>query len=443
MQRNGNGRSEALYSQEAEWSVLGGLMLDAERFDDLAGMLDENAFASDANRELFRAMRSIYDEGKALDPVTLTNRLRDWGVFDRIGGPQFISFLYDAVPTSANIGYHAEIVRSKAHLRRLNRIAAEISELATSGKPADEAQEEAERLIFEAGDGLQQVDVSLEHIREGIMEALARMESKERDVEVGFRLLDWHTQGFGKGDLVIVAARPSMGKTALAMQFAVNVARQRKGPVAVFSLEMTTEAICRRMMFTEACVDSTTFRQSTENIDELRRLTETVGMLNQLPLYITSHASTVAQVRGQVRRLAKKTGEPVRMVVIDYLGKMRGTGRTDNRVHEIGQITGGLKAMALEFECPVILLCQLSRAVESRPNKTPMLSDLRDSGEIEQDADTVLMLYRPEYYHGPTRDGKSVEGMAEIHITKQRNGKTGMVPMRFYPEYTRFEDIPK
>lgn len=434
---------EAMYAAEAEAAVLGGIFFDNERLDEIGGVVDESFFASGAHREIYRAMTSLHDEGKVIDGITLPNRLREWGSLDRIGGHGYLSNLLDASPTSANIGYHAEIVRGKAHLRRLNQIAVKITELTGGGHTAPEVQEEAERLIYDAGDGLQPVDVSLEHVRKGMLVALEKLERNEPDMLTGFSSIDWQTQGMEKGDLVILAARPAMGKTALAMQLAVNVARQQKGPVAVFSLEMTVESICRRMMFTEACVDGASFRRTGGEQDEAARLGSAVAMLNQLPLYVTSKAATVVQMRGQIRRLVKQSGQPMRLVVIDYLGKMRGSGKTDNRVHEIGEITGALKAMGVEFECPVVLLCQLSRAVEARTNKTPVLSDLRDSGEIEQDADTVMMLYRPEYYQGPTDDkGNSLVGRAELIVAKQRNGKTGTVPLRFHAEYTRFEDLP-
>lgn len=441
MQRN----ADLLYSVDAELSVLGGIFIQSDKLDELASVLTDDLFSSPNNREVYRAMRTIHAEGIALDPVTVTERLRDWGSLDRIGGVPFFSELMEAVPTAANIGYHAAILRSKAHLRTLRQIGTTIGELVLTGKPAEEVQEEAERLIYGAGDGLQLVDVQLEHVRKGMMAAIARLERNEPDVLTGFQSIDWHTQGFAKGDLVILAARPSMGKTALMLQIAVNAAAAKMGNVAVFSLEMTTEAICRRLLFTEARVDASNFRRhGGADEDESARVGNAASLLNSIPLYITDRASTVTQVRGQLRRLRKQSGEPIRMVAIDYLGKMRGSGKTENRTHEIGEITGDLKALAIEFDCPVVLLCQLSRAVETRNDKRPVLSDLRDSGEIEQDADTVLMLYRPEYYEGPVdAKGNTLEGKAEVIVAKQRNGKTGRINLQFRGQFTRFEDAPE
>lgn len=433
--------AESMYAADAERAVLSGLFIDAERLDEIGDVVDESYFASGAYREVYRAMRALHDEGAAIDTVTLPNRLKEWGSFDRIGGMSLLAEVVSSNPSSANIGYHADIVRGKSHLRKLNQIGARIVEMASAGKKAEEVQEEAERLIYEAGDGLTQVDAALEHVRAGMRSALAKLEKNEPDLLTGFESIDWQTQGMEKGDLVILAARPSMGKTALAMQFATNVASKHEGPVAVFSLEMTVESICRRMMFTEACVDGAAFRRTGGDRHQTAQLAHAVELLNKMPLYVTSKAATVMQMRGQLRRLSKQTGQPIKLVVIDYLGKMRGSGKTDNRVHEIGEITGALKAMAVEFDCPVVLLCQLSRAVEARQDKRPVLSDLRDSGEIEQDADTVMMLYRPEYYEGPTDSkGNSLVGRAELVIAKQRNGKTGSVQLRFFAEYTRFED---
>lgn len=444
MQRNGDG----LYSIAAEMSVLGGLLFDPEKMDEVEGVVDEGFFGSANHRDLFRAIHSLHDEGVAIDTVTVMDRLKNWGAFERIGGAVYLSQLMDAAPTSANILYHAGIIREKAHLRRLGQVASSIAELAQSGKPAAEVQDEAERLVYSTGDGLQQVDVALEHVREGMMDALAKLEKNEPDVLTGFDSFDRLTQGFGRGHLVILAARPSMGKTALGMQVATNVAhRKTDGSVAVFSLEMPTEDICRRLMFTEACVDGARFRMNPQEQD-YAQLSNAAGILNTLPLYTNDRARTVVNIRGQLRRLKRDTGERLGLVMIDYLGKMQGSGRAEKRVHELGEITGDLKQLAIEFDVPVLLLCQLSRRVEERPDKKPMLSDLRDSGEIEQDADTVLMLYRPEYYFGPTRktgknETESLEGKAEVIIAKQRNGPTGSVPLSFRKEYTRFEEFRK
>jgi replicative DNA helicase len=436
--------AEALYSLNAEMSVIGGLILEPERFETLVGVVNMEFFHRPAHRILFETLRALHDEGSVLDTVTVVNALRTAGNLEKAGGVGYLSQLMSAVPSAAHIEHHARIVREKAHLRKLQTLGRELAALATSGKTAVEVQEEAERWVYAAGEGVQ-VDAPIVHIGTGLNEALARLDKNEPDVLTGFTDFDRMSQGFARGDLVILAARPSMGKTSLALQMALNVTLGEKKPVPVFSLEMTREAISRRLMFTEARVDIANFRRHPTR-DEYDRLAQAVSIIHGSKLYVHCTAKTAREVRAQCRRVVAKDGA-LAAVVIDYLGKMRGSGNAEKRVHELGEITGDLKAMAVEFDCPVLLLCQLSRAVEARPDRKPMLSDLRDSGEIEQDADTVLLLYRPEYYFGPTmKAGKkdevvSIEGKAELIVAKQRNGETGSVPLVFLKHFTRFENM--
>lgn len=438
--------SETLFSLEAEESVLGGLMLEPERLDTLEGVVDEAFFHRPGHRVIYRAIRRVLDAGDRVDPITVLTALRNAGEDKQAGGAAYLARLESSVPTAANIEYHARILRDKAHLRKLESIGREIVALVSTGKPAAEVQEQVERWVYAAGEGVQ-VDAPIQHIKVGLQAALEAMERNDADVLTGFADYDRMSHGFARGDLIILAARPSMGKTAFALQAAVNVARREQKPVPVFSLEMSQTAISRRMMFCEGRVDGVKFRSKPQQ-DDYARLAQAVANLHKLPLHTHCTARTVREMRAQCRRVVS-SGGPLGMVVIDYLGKMRGSGRAEKRVHELGEITGDLKALAVEFDCPVLCLAQLSRAVEARPDKRPMMSDLRDSGEIEQDADTVLLLYRPEYYFGPTMkigEGKmrqvlNVEGMAELIVGKQRNGETGTVHLAFLKQFTRFEDL--
>lgn len=426
------------FSPEAEMAVVGGMLLEPDAILRAADMLTGADFHRHAHRILFDLIRDLHDAGRPVEMVTVVTELQRLGQFDNIGGAAYLGELWDYVPTAANIEHHAAIVREKAQLRRLATIGGEIGELVKAGKTASEVQEEAERLIFASGQNTV-LDSPLVPIKVALAEALERLERNEPDVLTGFKDLDRMTGGFPKGDLVILAARPSMGKTAAGLQWAVNIADRDRKPVVVFSLEMTRDALSRRMMFTESRVNGARFRVAPKE-DDYARLAHAVSLLNEMPLLIHDRIKTPRDIRTHCRKLALAQGS-IGAVVVDYLGKLRGTRETDNRIHELGEITGDLKALAVEIDAPVIVLCQLSRAVESRPDKRPMLSDLRDSGEIEQDADSVVMLYRPEYYFGPTdKDGNSLVGRAEFIVAKQRNGATGMVPMHFFAEITRFED---
>lgn len=438
-----------LFSVEAEASVLSAVVQAPEMWERLIEAIpDVEMFYQPAHREVFSALAGLRDAGEPFGPVQITNALRNAHVIERAGGVEYLAILWDYVVSPANLDADARIVREKYQLRRLHAIGRDVAALAETGKPAAEVQEEAERLVFAAGEG-SQIDAPIQHVKVGLKETLERLERNEPDVLTGFTDFDRMAQGMGRGDLVILAARPSMGKTALALQIAVNVAVKERKPVPIFSLEMSREAISRRMLFTEARVNVAAFRRSNmADPDGGARLHQALTLLNASPIYTHCTARTAREMRAQCRRLVAQHG-PLGLVAIDYLGKMHGSGKAENRTHEIGEITGDLKALAVEFNTPVLLLSQLSRAVEARPDKRPMLSDLRDSGEIEQDADTVLMLYRPEYYYGPTlRTGKgkgeevqNIEGKAELIVAKQRNGETGTAHLHFHKEFTRFENV--
>lgn len=432
-------RDPGVFSIQAEMAVIGGMLLDPDAILRASDVLETSDFYQHSHRVMFDLIRQMHDSRRPVEMVGVVTELQRIGQFENVGGAAYIGELWGYVPTAANIEYHANIVREKAQLRRLAQIGGTIGVAVKEGKTATEVQEEAERLIFAAGQRTV-LDAPLVPIRDALKVTLEKLERNEPDVHTGFKDLDHLTGGFPKGDLVILAARPSMGKTACGLQWAVNIADNEKKPVVIFSLEMTTEALSRRMMFTEARVNGARFRVAPKD-HEYQQLATAVGFLDKLPIMIQDRVKTPRDIRSHCRRLALSSG-PLGAVVVDYLGKLRGTRDNDNRVQELGEITGDLKALAVELECPVFVLCQLSRAVEARPDKRPMLSDLRDSGEIEQDADSVVMLYRPEYYFGPTdKEGNSLVGRAELIVAKQRNGATGNVPMHFFAEFTRFEDF--
>jgi replicative DNA helicase len=439
----------ALSAIEAEVAVLGGLLCEPQRFADVDEVLTEGDFGDAAHRMVWRALRSLRDAGVEIDVVTLLNHLRSAGELEAIGGTEYLAQLNDAVPTAANIAYHAGIVREKAHLRDLDAIGREVVMLAGSGATGEEVQEEVERRLAEAAQGRTRQS---EPSRMGplLVEVFARLEAGDTfGVRTGFSEFDEMTLGLQPGDLAILAARPSMGKTALGLQMAKGMAGSTAKPVPIFSLEMTREACASRLLFGEAGVNAVSFKRSGGNERDFARLTDTSALLNLLPLLIEDRACTVREMRSHCRSLAAKQGG-VGAIVVDYLGKVRGSGRYESRVHELGEITGDLKRLAVEMAAPVLLLCQLSRAVEQRVDKRPMLSDLRDSGEIEQDADSVMFLYRPSYYQNANSDGPEPskgkepkaypDWYAELIIAKQRNGPTGRIVLEWIPDYARFSD---
>jgi replicative DNA helicase len=435
------------YSAEAEISVLGGMLIDSDALSRAIEVVDDTMFYREGNRRTFRAMVRIFERGDVIDPVTLLEELRNAGELESVGGNAFLSSLIDAVPTAANIEYHARIVREKAVLRRLIEAATGIIQ-ETYGAQSDveELLDHAEQKIFE---------VAQTHDRKGFVwikeilwptferiEALQNNSSTVTGVPTGFNDLDELTAGFQPSDLIIVAARPSMGKTAFTLNIAQHAAISAKQPVAFFSLEMSKEQLVQRVLCAEARVDASRLRRGRLLDDEYARLATAAGYLNTAPIYIDDTPGiSVLEMRAKARRL-KSDRPDLAMVIVDYLQLMVGKGRTENRQQEVSEISRGLKALAKELNVPVVALSQLSRAVEQRPDKRPMMSDLRESGAIEQDADVIMFLYRPEYYYGPVdKDGNSLEGRAEVIIGKQRNGATGKVDLMFMKEFTRFENF--
>jgi replicative DNA helicase len=435
------------YSAEAEVSVLGGMFLDADAIVKAIETLDDSMFFREANRRLFRAMVRLWERGEVIDAVTLSEDLKNSGDFDAVGGTAYLAQLLDAVPTAANIEYHAKIVREKALLRRLIETATGIIQNTYEAQDdVDELLDQAEQKIFQ---------IAQSHDRKGFVwikeilwptfekiEQLQNNDSSVTGVPTGFADLDEMTAGFQPGDLIIVAARPSMGKTAFTLNVAQHAAISAQVPVAFFSLEMSKESLVQRVLCAEGRVDASRLRRGRLLDDEYARLATAAGYLNTAPIYIDdTPAISVLETRAKARRL-KADRPDLGLIIIDYLQLMRGPERTENRQQEVSEISRGLKALAKELEVPVVALSQLSRAVESRPDKRPMMSDLRESGAIEQDADLITFLYRPEYYYGPVdKDGNSLEGRAELIIGKQRNGATGKIDLIFHKEFTRFESF--
>jgi replicative DNA helicase len=433
------------YAPEAEISVLGGMLIDGDAVAKALEFVDDTMFYREANRRVFRAMARLFQRGQVVDPVTLGEDLSKTDELEGVGGMSYIAELLDAVPTAANIEYHARIVRERALLRRLIDASSQIiRESYESGeKTVEQVLDEAEQRIFQ---------VASSHEREGFVwikkilyptfEKIEQLQASKggiTGVPTGIPDLDEMTGGLQRGDLVIVAARPSMGKTAFVTGVGLHAAISQQVPVAMFSLEMSKQQVVQRMLCSEGLVDLGRLLRGRLQDDDFGRLAQAAGHLNTAPLWIDDSGSvSVLEMRAKARRL--KADQPdLGLIIIDYIQLMTG-GSAENRQQEVSTISRGLKALAKELEVPIIALSQLSRAVEQRADHRPQLSDLRESGSIEQDADLVMFLYRPEYYH--TREEaqeKGLAGKAELIISKQRNGPTGAVDLFFRKECARFE----
>ncbi|MEJ2719721.1 MAG: replicative DNA helicase [bacterium] len=428
------------HSLEAEMAVIGAVLIDNSAFSVITEHLSEEVFYKKAHQQIFQAMASLSQRGEAIDVITLAEELKRQGVFQAIGGPAYLTQIMDSVHTAANAEYYAQEVFDKFLLRRLITISGEISTHALLGREnARVVLDEAERLIFEVSErgirkGFQSIGKIIKD-RFGNLEELS-----ERGGVSGlpspFDELDAYTSGFQNAELVIVAGRPSMGKTSFALNIAQNLAIKEKIPVGVFSLEMSAEQLVMRLLCSEARVDSHRLRGGYIKSSEFADLAIVAGYLAEAPLYIDDSAGvTMMELRAKARRLKAEVN--VGCIVIDYLQLITVRELMESRQQQIAMISRNLKSLAKELDIPVICLSQLSRAVESRGgDRRPMLSDLRESGAIEQDADTVLMLYRPEFYEG---EDSEHAGIAEVIIAKQRNGPTGTVKLTFLKEYTRFE----
>ncbi|MGQ0703928.1 MAG: replicative DNA helicase [Gemmatimonadales bacterium] len=437
------------WSAEAEQAVLGAMLLDQDAALTAGQMLEHSMFYRDAHRRLFRAMVALTENRVVIDHVTLRDELLRRNELELVGGVEYIAELVDAVATPANLEHHARIVRDKAVLRRLIEASTGIIQQAYEGRQAaNELLDEAEARIFRISKHRRQEDFT--RIKEMLWEAMERIESLQRGgvsvtgVPSGFRDLDQLTSGFQRSDLVIVAARPSMGKTALCLNIAANAALQKNG-VAIFSLEMAKDALVQRMLCSEAQIDSQAVRQGRIKEADYTRLARASGVLQGAPIWIDDTPSlTLLEIRGKARRL--RVENEIGLIIVDYLQLMRSPEYSENRVQEISDISRSLKALARELEVPVIALSQLSRASEQRGgDRTPLLSDLRDSGAIEQDADLVIFIHRAEMYKDlrekAEQKGESVEGIAEVHLAKHRNGPTGSLKLYFHRQFTRFDNF--
>ena len=433
------------YSEDAEQAVLSAMLIDVDAILRATEFVDDSMFYREGHRRIFRSMLAISERGGVVDPLTLSEELSRRGELEAAGGKDYLGYLVDAVPTAANVAHHAQIVREKALLRRLIEAGTVIvSEAYEAKNEASQLVDEAERRIFEIGQ--QRGRQGFSRIKELLWPTMEKIEAIHAagkaitGVPSGFTDLDGMTSGFQPSDLVIIAARPSMGKTSLVMSLAQHAAIEARVGVAVFSLEMSKEALVQRMITSEAHVDSQRLRTGRLTNEDFTLLARAVGILNNAPIWIDDTAGlTLLEIRSRARRL--KAENDIGLVVIDYLQLIQGPPNSESRTQEVSQISRGLKALGKELGVPVLALSQLSRASEQRADKRPQLSDLRESGAIEQDADLVMFIYRPEVYDGPVdKDGNSLEGRAEIIVGKQRNGPTGIVNLFFHKAYTRFEN---
>jgi replicative DNA helicase len=422
------------------------MLLDQDAALKAAELLDDAMFYRESHRLLYRAMTALSERGDVIDPVTLRDELEKRGDMDRAGGMEYLGALIDVVPTAANIEYHARIVRDKALLRRLIEAGTTIVQEAfdARGQPG-EVLDNAEHRIFQVAQMRRSEEFT--RLKELIWPTMERIEQLQSGkgavtgVPSGFVDLDRLTAGFQRADLIIVAARPSMGKTALMLNVMQHAAIEHNIGVGFFSLEMSKDQLVQRLLCSEGLVDAQRLRRGQLRDDDYPKLARAAGLLGTAPIWIDDSAAlTPLAMRSKARRL--KAEHNVGMIVVDYLQLMQGPTDTESRQQEISYISRSLKALAKEIDIPIIALSQLSRAPDQRTgDHRPQLSDLRESGAIEQDADVVVFIYRQEMYDGPQdKAGNSLEGVAELIVGKQRNGPTGIVPLYFKKEYTRFDN---
>ncbi|MCD8045974.1 MAG: replicative DNA helicase [Clostridiales bacterium] len=431
------------HSLEAEQSVIGSMMMDRDAILTATEMLDKDDFYHQQYAILFETIAELFNAGAAVDTITLQNRLREKSVPPEISSLEYMGDLITSVPTSANVRYYAQIVRDKAVLRRLIRTTEEIADACYLGQDGlDVILDDTEKRIFHLLQS--QMGGDYVPIKEVVLQALDRIEQASRNqgtvtgIPTGFADLDYRLSGLQKSDLILLAARPSMGKTALALNIVQYVAFHEQFPVAIFSLEMSKEQLVNRLFSLEARVDAQLFRNGNLSDSDWEKLIEGAGTVGSSHLIIDDTPGiTVSELRSKCRKY--KLEHDLKLVVIDYLQLMSGSRRTDSRQQEISDISRALKQIARELQVPVLALSQLSRQVEQRPDHRPMLSDLRESGAIEQDADVVMFLYRDEYYNKDS-DNK---GIAELIIAKQRNGPIGTVNLVWLPQYTKFANLEK
>jgi replicative DNA helicase len=430
-------------SVEMEQSVLGAILQDNHALVRVLEILQERDFYQDAHRWIFQTMVDLFQDNVPIDVLTVTERLRKKGRFESAGGAAYLVELVEMVPTAAHVLHHAQVVREKAVLRALIQTATMIvTESYEDAEDVDTLLDRAEQAIFEIGQ--RKTTAGFVHINAILKGSFRRLEQlyerKElvTGIPTGFTDLDRQTAGLQPSDLIIIAARPGVGKTALGLNIAEHVGVRVHRPVAIFSLEMSKEQLVVRFLCSQARVDSSKLRTGFLSRDDWPLLTNAAASLSDAPIYIDdTPAQSALDIRAKARRLQVELGD-LALIIVDYLQLMQMRGRTESRQQEISSITRSLKALAKELNVPVIALSQLSRAVEQRKPPKPQLSDLRESGAIEQDADVVGLIYRDEIYNP---EDSTEKGIAEINIAKQRNGPTGVIRLAFRGEFTRFENL--
>ena len=434
--------------RELERAILGGLMLETERYDAVSEIIEFTDFEGQDHQNIFQSMGELVNSNKPLDPLTVSDRLDSKNLLTRAGGKNYLIDLASTSPSAANLEAYAGMVRQKSISRRLMKINSEISELIVNpqGKDTAELLDEAETKIFSLNDEASRTSTNIQKLDELIPQSIERMNEIAKNgssllgASTGYKDIDSKLQGLQDGDLIIVAARPSMGKTALSMNIVENFVLNKDilGGVLVFSLEMPAESLTTRLLASNAKIDQQKVRSASMNQADLKKFMESSSKLKDLPLYIDdSSMLSPMELRARARRIARQEPNGLSLIVVDYLQLMQLPASQENRVNQISEISRSLKMLAKELNVPVIALSQLNRAVEQRPNKRPIMADLRDSGAIEQDADVILFIYRDEVYNEDSEEGNK----AEIIIGKQRNGPIGKVNLTFLKEYTRFEDF--
>ena len=436
-------------AREAEKAVLGGLMLETERFDSVILKISDKDFHGKDHQLIFESMGELINESKPLDPLTVSEKLDSKNLLNKIGGKDYLISLATETPTAANLEAYAEIIRQRSVARQLMKANSEIAELINNPQGMDgfSLLDEAERKIFSLNDEANRSQSNILSMKELIPRSIDRLHqlaesgSKLLGSSTGFRAIDNKLQGLQDGDLIVVAGRPSMGKTAFAMNVAENVLvenDENTGAVLVFSLEMPAESLTTRLLSGMSRLDQQDVRSGKLDNKQVTQVVEQSKRLRELPLYIDdSSLLSPMELRARARRINRQEPNGLSLIVVDYLQLMQIPGSLENRVNQISEISRSLKSLAKELNVPVIALSQLNRAVEQRTDKRPMMADLRDSGAIEQDADVILFIYRDEVYNEDSEQGNK----AEIIIGKQRNGPIGKTYLTFLKQYARFEDF--
>ena len=432
---------------EAERAVLGGLMLETHRFDKVIQVIKETDFDIEKHQMIFQSMSELVEKNKPLDPLTISENLDNKNFLNKVGGKDYLIELATSTPSAANLDAYAEIIRERSIARKLMQTNSDIAELIRNpqGLNGSAILDKAESMIFALNDETNQDSLEIQPIRKLVPNALDRLHELSSNpgkligTTTGYIDLDKKLQGMHKGDLIVIAGRPGMGKSSLAMNIAENVLLDKEtlGGVLIFSLEMSAESLATRLLSGMSKVNLQDVRSGKINNDDLNRLTEQSGRLQNLSLSIDeSGMLSPMELRSKARRLARSEDHGLSLIVVDYLQLMQIPNSAENRVNQITEISRSLKSLAKELSVPIIALSQLNRQVEQRPNKRPVMADLRDSGAIEQDADVILFIYREKQYDKET----DVGNIAEIDVGKQRNGPTGKIKLTFLEEFTRFEN---